>query len=62
MNEEIIIKIAGAMRIKNINQNELSKLTGISRPTLSKIIKSGNGKKAQLITIFNELGLEWGEK
>ena len=62
MNEEVIIKIAGAMRIKNINQKELSKLTGISRPTLSKIIKSGNGKKSQLIIIFNELGLEWGVK
>lgn len=58
MREDIVKNIAGAMRVKNISIMKLSEITNISRPTVTKIVKKGDGTTANVEEVYKALGIK----
>lgn len=58
MREDIVKNIAVAMRVKNISILKLSEMTNISRPTVTKIVKTGDGNTANIELIYEKLGIK----
>ena len=56
--EKIIETIKIEMVKKDINQSRLHELTGISKPTISKIFHDKNWSTKTMVPILEELGLE----
>ena len=57
MKEDVVKNIAVAMRVKNINIVKLSEMVGISRPTVTKIVKTGDGTTANVEAIYKALNI-----
>ena len=58
MKEDVVKNIAVAMRVKNINIVKLSEMVGISRPTVTKIVKTGDGTTANVEKIYKALDIK----
>ena len=58
MREDIVKNIAIAMRLKNISIMKLSEMTNISRPTVTKIVKTGDGTTANIEEVYGVLGIK----
>lgn len=58
MKEDVVKNIAVAMRVKNINIVKLSEMVGISRPTVTKIVKTGDGTTANVEVIYKALDIK----
>ena len=58
MREDIVKNIAIAMRLKNISIMKLSEMTNISRPTVTKIVKTGDGTTANIEEVYSVLGIK----
>ena len=57
MKEDVVKNIAVAMRVKNISVLKLSEMVNISRPTVTKIVKTGNGTTANIELIYKALNI-----
>ena len=58
MREDIVKNIAIAMRLKNISIMKLSEMTNISRPTVTKIVKTGDGTTANIEEVYKVLDIK----
>ena len=55
MKNKIIADIAVAMRFKNFNIAKLSESTGISKPTITKLVKLGEGSIKNIEKVYKVL-------